>query len=256
MAPRLHIVDRPGPGALVVLIHGSMDRSVSFFKIADLLPQLHVVMYDRRGYAKSLDVQPPASGLDDHVADLFEVVDERPAVLVGHSYGGAIALAAATRRPDLIRAVGAFETPMAWMPWWPKRSAGGGVADAAVRAADPGDAAEGFLRRMVGDARWESLPDKTRQLRRAEGAALVTEMTTIRQPPPPFELDDLSSFPLVLGHGSASLPHHQEAVRYQAAHVPSAELFVIEGGRHGSHASHPDEFAAFVRQVVEAADRR
>jgi pimeloyl-ACP methyl ester carboxylesterase len=254
VASRLHIVERPGPGTVVVLIHGSMDRSVSFFKVAELLADLHVVMYDRRGYAKSIDVEPAATSLDDHVSDLFEVIDERPAVVVGHSYGGAIALAAATRGTELIRAVGAFETPMAWMPWWPKSSAGGGVADAAVRAADPGDAAEGFLRRMIGDARWESLPAKTRQLRRAEGAALVTEMTTIRQPPPPFKLDDLT-FPVIVGHGSASLPHHQEAVRYQVEHAPSAELVVIEGGRHGSHASHPEEFAGFVRRVVEAADK-
>src|SRR5687767_6620707 len=79
-------------------------------------------------------------------------------VVVGHSSGGVVALAAAERRPDLVAAVGAFESPMSWMPWWPKQSAGGTAMQA---ASDPGDAVERFMRRMVGDERWESLPPKT-----------------------------------------------------------------------------------------------
>lgn len=252
MAPALHTVDRPGPGPLVVLVHGSMDRSVSFFKAATHLEDLHVVMYDRRGYARSLHVHPPASGVEDHVDDLLSVLDERPAVVVGHSYGGVIGLAAAVRRPDLIGAVGTFEAPMPWMPWWPRNTAGGGAVRAVTTAADSGEAAEGFLRRMLGDRRWEALAPRTKADRRAEGAALVVEMTTIRQPPPPFTIEALT-FPVVVGLGGQSLPHHRQATTYLADHVESAELVIIEGARHGAHASHPEEFAAFVRRAVERA---
>ena len=33
-------------------------------------------------------------------------------------------------------------------------------------------AAERFMRRMVGDARWEALPERTRATRRREGVAM------------------------------------------------------------------------------------
>ena len=37
---------------------------------------------------------------------------------------------------------------------------------------DPAGAAERFMRRLIGDARWERLPQATREARRAEGPAL------------------------------------------------------------------------------------
>ncbi|MDQ1403876.1 MAG: hypothetical protein QOG03_2192 [Actinomycetota bacterium] len=248
MAPTLRIVDRPGPGPLVVMVHGSMDRAASFFKAADHLRDLHVILYDRRGYGRSVGVRPPPRGVDDHVEDLMAIVDSRPAVVAGHSYGGLVGLAAGVRHPDLIRAVAAFEAPMPWMEWWPKNTAGGAV-QSVVSATDAGDAAEAFMRRMLGNERWESLPDRTREARRREGPTLVAELTTIRQPPPPFSTDDLT-FPVVIGHGGRSLPHHQDAARFLAGHIPQAELVVIDGAQHGAHASHPAAFAGFVRRAV------
>ena len=41
---------------------------------------------------------------------------------------------------------------------------------------DPADAAERFMRRLIGDARWERLPSATREARRSEGPALVGEL--------------------------------------------------------------------------------
>ena len=39
--PGLYINDHPGPGPLVVLVHGSMDRSLSFAKVMRQLGDLH-----------------------------------------------------------------------------------------------------------------------------------------------------------------------------------------------------------------------
>ena len=76
-------------------------------------------------------------------------------MLFGHSLGGVVALAFAARHPELVPAVVAYEAPMAWQPWWPS------AAPAPRRSTAPGDeadAAERFMRRMVGDERWEGLP--------------------------------------------------------------------------------------------------
>ena len=45
--------DQPGP--LVVLVHGSMDRSASFIRTERHLDGRHVVRYDRRGYGRSVE---------------------------------------------------------------------------------------------------------------------------------------------------------------------------------------------------------
>jgi len=100
-----------------------MDRSSAFARCCGHLRDLHTIRYDRRGYGKSVDLG--AVPIDGHIADLVDVLDGRPGVVVGHSLGGVIALGAAQRHPELVRAVGAYESPMPWVDWWPKRSAGG-----------------------------------------------------------------------------------------------------------------------------------
>jgi pimeloyl-ACP methyl ester carboxylesterase len=228
-----------------------MDRAASFDKVLRRLDDLEVVAYDRRGYASAVEVQPRAATVDDHVDDLLAVLQERPAVVVGHSLGGVIALTTAVRRPDLVPAVGVFEPPLPWMGWWPADTAGG----AAVAAAeDPAQAAEAFMRRMIGDPLWERLPEKTKAARRAEGAALVADITAVHRDAP-FELADVV-MPVVVGRGSLARPHQYEGTQRLAAELPDAELYEIEGGRHGSHLSHPDEFAAFVRLVLSKVTGR
>jgi pimeloyl-ACP methyl ester carboxylesterase len=227
----------------VVLVHGSMDRSASFIKVARRLPELDVVRYDRRGYGRAVHGGVAAT-LDEHVADLLAVVGDEPTTVVGHSLGGVIAIAAAIERPDLIGSVGAFESPMSWRPSWPTRSAGG----RALQADTPQDAAERFMRGIVGDAIWERLPNRTRAARRAEGPALVAELAALRAAPP-YDPADVT-VPVLTGYGSESRPYHQDAAAQLAREVADGELVVIEGSGHGAHTSHPDEFAAFVRRAT------
>jgi pimeloyl-ACP methyl ester carboxylesterase len=169
--------------------------------------------------------------------------------VVGHSLGGVVALAAAQRRPDLIRAVGAFESPRPWVAWWPTTSAG---TEAMASAESAEDAAEVFMRRMIGDERWEALPAKARADRRREGPAFLAEMVALRQPPAPYEAGSIP-VPVVVGRGGASTGHHVRTAEELAELVPDGELVVIEGARHGAHASHPVEFAGFVERVVARA---
>ena len=154
-----------GHGFPLVVVHGTMDRSTSFGRLVRALDGFHVTRYDRRGYGRSIELGPPDS-FAQQVEDLTEVVGAQPAVVVGHSYGGTVALAASIAHRPIAGAV-VYECPMPWMPWWPARSAG---AAAMADAADPADAAERFMRRMIGDRRWEKLPPSTRAARRARRA--------------------------------------------------------------------------------------
>jgi pimeloyl-ACP methyl ester carboxylesterase len=225
-----------------------MDRGRSLALVDKRLPELRVVTYDRRGYNRSRHALPLATTLFEHVDDLLSVVDGRHCVAAGHSYGGTVALAAASRRPELVRAVVAYEAPTPWMPWWPKRSAGRGAAG----AQEPGDAAETFMRRMIGDARWDRLPQRTRDLRRSEGAALVAEMSSLHADGAPFDPARIS-VPTVLARGARSSPHHRRSAEALAAIVPGAELVDVEGAGHDAHLTHPGAFADCVRRALERA---
>lgn len=231
------------PSGRVVLVHGSMDRSASFIKVARRLPDLEVVRYDRTGYGRS--TRPPTPrDLEGHVADLLDVVGDEPTTVVGHSLGGVVAVVAAGRRPEVIGSVGAFEAPMSWRPSWPASSAGGN----ALRADDPEEAAERFIRGILGDRVWERLPGRTRTERRAEGHALMAELASMRMAPP-YDARQVP-VPVLAGYGTESKPYHQEAARQLAEESPQGELMVIEGSGHGAHTSHPDQFAAFVRRAT------
>ena len=62
------------------------------------------------------------------------------------------------------------------------------------------EAGERFMRRMIGDQRWDELPERVRRQRRAEGAALVGELGDLRVNPP-WHPDDLR-LPVVFGYGT------------------------------------------------------
>ena len=165
---------------LVVLVHGSLDRSAGLLKLSRRLDtRFRVVRYDRRGYGRSTP-HPGPFDIAGQVDDLVGVIGAMPAhetcVVVGHSYGGNVALATVERNPGLIDAVAVFETPLSWLPWW-EGSAG---ASALESAADPEAAAERFMRRLVGDDRWDRLPAATRDARRSEGPAMIGELDDLR----------------------------------------------------------------------------
>jgi len=249
-ASGLHVVEHRGGGQAarlptVVLVHGSLDRGASFARVVRRLGDLHVVTYDRRGYHHSR-AMGVASSLAGHVDDLVSLVGDGPAVVVGHSYGGDVALGAALEAPGAVLAVGAYEPPLPWTSWWPRRSASS-IADE-----DPATFAEGFFRRVVGDAGWDRLSDQARADRHADGPALVAELADLRRVGAPFDLSTLA-VPLVLGRGGASVAHHRRAIDALVELVPASEVIEIPGSAHGAPLSHPDAFAGFVRRVVARA---
>jgi len=235
---------------VVVLVHGTLDRSTSFARVVRRLGGLHTVVYDRRGYHRSRDAVPLPTSIEDQIDDLLSVIDGRPAVVVGHSYGGTIAIGAALRRDpsNSIVSLAAYEPPLPWLSIW--------VRDGTPRREklrdDPDFEAERFFRRIVGDGAWDRLSETARAERRADGPALVAELNAIKVADAPFDVTTMS-IPALFGRGGRSLPHHREGVAWLVEHTPNAELFEIPGATHGAHLSHPDGFAVFARRAVERA---
>lgn len=246
-------------GSHITLVHGSLDRSAGLLKLSRRLDDRYLVTrYDRRGYGRSLPCDGPF-GVEQQVDDLVAVLRSldrlgRPSVVVGHSFGGNVALAAAQRHGELIDGVVTYETPLSWREWWPGDSAGG---DALSWQDDPAEAAERFMRRLIGDDRWERLPPSSRRARRGEGAAMVGELVDLRRQAA-WDPSRIVT-PVLAVHGEFGHDHHRRGAEAIAAEVPGAELGVLAGARHPGPNTHPDAAAAmiddFIRRRCGAASR-
>jgi pimeloyl-ACP methyl ester carboxylesterase len=251
----LHFTTRPAsaPGAgTVVFVHGSLDRGDSFRLAMRRLPEFSGLAYDRRGYQGSRE--GGVTDLGGHVDDLLTIAETAraegggPVAAIGHSLGGNVVVAAGLASPRAFDAIGAFEPPMPWLgfrrrgatPWPP-------LGD------DPGEEAERFFSRMVGEGAWDRLTEDGRAQRRADGPAMVADLRSMRGEGPPFDVTALD-VPSVFGRGGpASGAHHRRTVEWLGANVPGAVVYEITNAQHGAHLSHPDHFASMVRLVMERA---
>lgn len=234
---------------LVVVVHGAMDRSAGLLRLSRRLDrQFRVVRYDRRGYGRSSSIGPPWT-VEANIDDLRALIEAEQhttgcgaAVVFGHSFGGNVALGLADRRPDLVRAVVVYEMPMSWLDSWPNNSAGA----AAMAAPDASDAAEAFIRRLVGDEAWDRLSPAKQELRRAEGRAMVAELADLRVSAP--WSPERITVPVLSMYGSDGRPHHQAAMQALPDLIANGRSFrVPEAGHAGPHSD-----AEAVGAVVEA----
>ena len=108
--PDLHVTEW-GDGGRVVLVHGGdpFGGESTFSEQRALEARWHLVVPDRPGHGKT-----PARGREDFQGDaelLAPLLDGGPVHLVGHSYGGMVALYMARARPDAIRSLVLIEAP-------------------------------------------------------------------------------------------------------------------------------------------------
>lgn len=101
-------------GSLPVLaLHGWLDNSASFDRLAPLLPGIHLIALDMAGHGQSS--HRPGTGLYsfwDDIQDLLAVADElgwREFVLLGHSRGAIIGALAAACFPERIKGLALIE---------------------------------------------------------------------------------------------------------------------------------------------------
>ena len=227
----------------IVLVHGAMDRAKSFRRVVERLADLPVVDYDRRGYGESFPGAPPAS-LEQHVDDLLDVMGDRPATVVAHSFGCVVVVSAAISQPDRFQSLGLWEPQVPWMEFWPGPVRRGLEAMAAEPDTDA--LAERVYASMVGEEAWQRLPEELKVRRRAEGVAFQSDV--ISGLTEPFRWEDLKVRRL-FGVGLQTWPFAREAATTLAESL-GADLFTIADAGHTAHVSHPAEFAEFVRRAA------
>lgn len=102
---RVHYVDE-GEGPVVVLIHGSSGNvnDWTFDMVARLSDRYRVIAFDRPGLGYTQMIGRNASAADQArlLADAAIALGADAPMVVGHSYGGAVAVAWSVERPDAL----------------------------------------------------------------------------------------------------------------------------------------------------------
>ena len=100
--PFLPFVDDRGRGDPVLLVHGQPGLGTDWDGVAARLQDHRLLLVDRPGYGRSGDATVT---MHDNALLLATLLEERgaaPATVVGHSYGGGVAILLATLRPELV----------------------------------------------------------------------------------------------------------------------------------------------------------
>ena len=251
-----------GPG--VVCLHSNASSSSQWRQLMEgLAPRHRVLAPDTHGAGKgpAWPADRPLA-LRDEVA-LLEPVFARagsPFSLVGHSYGGAVALVAAVQQPQRLRALVLYEPTLFALvdSAFAQPNDADGIrqtverAGAALATGDRGAAAEHFIDFWMGKGAWHSTPLARRG---AIEAAIVNVQAWGRAlfgEPTPLQAFDALTMPVLLMVGRDSPASARAVARLLAQSLPRLETLEFEGLGHMGPFTHPE----VVNPAVEEFLRR
>jgi pimeloyl-ACP methyl ester carboxylesterase len=174
--------------------------------------------------------------------------------VVGHSYGGAVALAAALGAPGRVESLVLFEPVlfsllMAEDPTQPAAREIAAVRDdtvAALERGDPRASGARFVDYWMGTGTWAAMPEPRRE-------ALATAMSTVRaewdavfREPTPLSAFAALDVPVLCITGSESPASSRGVARLLTKALPRVTAVEIEGVGHMGPVTHPDRVNALI----------
>ncbi|MFL6695310.1 MAG: alpha/beta fold hydrolase [Ramlibacter sp.] len=263
--PAAHpFVRAAGSGPGVVCLHANASSSSQWRGLMDLLaPRFHVLAPDSYGAGKSPEWPSDRRiALQDEVDLLAPVLADAgaPVVLVGHSYGAAIALVAALANPGRVRALALYEPTLFSLldaEHSPPNEADGikNAVAASVAALERGDrdgAAQAFIDYWMGAGSWQATPEA----RRGPIAASVVNVrrwahALTTEPAPLAAFRDLQ-VPILYMLGGRSTTSAHGVARLLTATLPQVEVLTFPNLGHMGPVTDPgpvnDAIVRFLEQ--------
>jgi pimeloyl-ACP methyl ester carboxylesterase len=224
-----------GRGPTVLLIHGTAPAIWGDLPAA-LAAEHRVVAYHRRSFGASPG-EPPRGGLSTHADDAAAMIEAvgAPAIVVGWSIGGVIALELAARHPKLVERLVLLEPPLHG-----KRHPRPAMVSAILRATLLGRigrhraGAHAFLRwalgRRHGGSDFDRLPASWHARVDRDARAIVHELAAGTGEHLDESLLGAIAAPAHIFYGRESSAVFEHAARRAAKIVPDAELEQVDSG--------------------------
>ena len=116
-----------GEGPPLVLIHGGLTTIGEMQAwLQPLARSRRVIAVEMQGHGHTADTDRPMrfSTLADDIAALLEYLEIPSADVVGHSFGGAVAIRVAIQSPEKVRRLVVISSPQARSGWYPEAREG------------------------------------------------------------------------------------------------------------------------------------
>lgn len=221
----------------VILCHSTGMGSVQWARVARGLAPRRCVMPDWLGYGSS---DPVADGLKDWTIDLDALLalidrEEGKVDLVGHSYGGFLALRAAALRLASVRRVVVHEPVL----WGTLRSGGdlefrGAFAATCEELAHVPRGGEQWLQGFVdfwsGPGSWQALSPARADVWRRDGAVISAEVHGLIDDETPHHAWSALTMPVLVTVGEETAPIEAHVCDVLHRAVPQSVLTVVPGG--------------------------
>jgi pimeloyl-ACP methyl ester carboxylesterase len=260
--PEPHVREA-GSGSAVVCLHANASTSVQWRGLTDLLaPKFHVFAPDSYGAGKSPDwPSDRVIRLRDEV-EFIEPLLARggsPLVLVGHSYGAAVALLAALEDPGRVRAMALYEPTLFSLldAQAPAPNPADGIRSAVAAASlalDRGDAdaaAQAFIDYWMGEGSWRRTPP----LRKPAIAASVLNVRrwahALTTEPTPLEAFRRLDMPVLYMVGKRSTASALGVARLLAHALPRVELVEFDELGHMGPITHAEPVNEAIARLLD-----
>jgi pimeloyl-ACP methyl ester carboxylesterase len=259
---------RPHGRELVIALHCSGGSPSQWRQFREALGDHELITPEHYG-TNSLEAWPGdhAFSLADEAARVIEIIDRTstPVHLVGHSYGGGVALRVAVERPNRIASMALYEPTAFHVLKQLGEDGAAGLREivavarhigAGVLTGDYRASAEVFVDYWGGSGAWAALrPTLQQYLMRwvwkgpLDFHALIDEQT-------PLEAYRKFSFPVLVVRGE----HAKAPVRLIAqalSLIPTVRLSIVPGAGHMGPLTHAAEVnVRFIRHIEATAGRR
>lgn len=242
-----------GSGPPVILVHGSMSDYREWSAQMEALAKDHrVIAYSRRYHWPN---SPPGKDADASVArqaeDLAAILKSLklvPATIVGHSYGGTIALSLAVQHPELVRTLVLLDTGVSGvLANTPEsdtvRKERQAVQEELKQAFASGDA-ERIVKTVlarVAPGEFENASAEIRSVYMVNVPAFRLDFTSPRATFGCEDLQRIAAPALVLSGGRSPVGFQQEATRV-AGCLKNAKILRFPEGTHHMQLDHSREF--------------
>lgn len=249
--------EEQGEGTAVLFVHGTGTYRSVYADVADALGDgYRSIRYDRRGFGATGGRAVRWSAHLQDAAALIETVVGGPAVVVGNSGGGVLALQLAVQRPDLVSAL-----VLAEPAWRTALTPSIDATEALTRTfacwalRDQERAAVLFYRwatRYVdGGNQFDAYPERWRVTARAHARSTLHELVQLLVPRPSARAVRSVVAPTTVLVGGRGRPVFRRTARAVARRVPGAELVTLPHAAHVLNTDDPQGFAAAVVDTVQ-----